>query len=111
MEMCKKDMLIKMIEHYDGGNKARFAKRLCISPQTISAWISRSTYDAELIYAKCIGISAGWLLSGAGSMLAGGSPSDADAKQAIYDLTIENLRLKRRIDELEEKGGAENRAV
>lgn len=67
--MDKKEMLEAMISHYTNGNKAKFATLLGVSAQTISAWGTRNTFDSELIYTKCIGISANWLLTGKGSML------------------------------------------
>lgn len=102
MKKEKKDMVLELIDHYDKGNKAQFAKRLGVSAQTISAWVARSTFDAELIYAKCESVSADWLLCGDGEMIRK-SHTDSDARQAIYDLTIENTRLKKRIVELEGK--------
>lgn len=62
-------MLEQLIMHYEEGNKTRFAKRLGISPQGISTWLSRGTIDYELIYAKCENINTDWLLSGEGPML------------------------------------------
>lgn len=62
-------MIEKMVEHYSQGNKAQFAKYLGVSPQTISAWIKRETFDNELLYTKCRDISADWLLTGEGPML------------------------------------------
>lgn len=62
-------MLENMISHYTNGNKAKFANILGVSPQTISAWISRNTFDSELIYTKCSDISSNWLLTGRGDML------------------------------------------
>ena len=105
MENSKQRMLLSLIEHYTGGNKSKFAKMLGISAQSVSTWIARSTFDAELIYSKCEDVSASWLLSGRGDMIVTGSNTSADAKQAIYDLTIENGRLKKRIAELEGKKG------
>ena len=45
-------MLECVINHYSGGNKARFAAILGIRPQTINTWVARNTFDAELIYSK-----------------------------------------------------------
>lgn len=72
--MDKTKMLEGLIRHYTKGNKAQFAKLLGVSAQTISAWIARNTFDAELIYAKCRYINPSWLLTGEGTML---SPSSA----------------------------------
>ena len=67
--MKKSDMLECMINYYCDGNKSRFAEKLGIKPQTINSWIVRNTFDAELVYANCEGISSDWLLSGEGEML------------------------------------------
>ena len=62
-------MLDAMVTHYTSGNKAKFAQLLGVSAQTISAWGARNTFDSELIYTKCIGLSPDWLLTGEGAML------------------------------------------
>lgn len=62
-------MVNELIAHYSNGNKSQFASLLGIRPQTINSWISRDTFDTELIYAKCVGVSADWLLTGEGDML------------------------------------------
>lgn len=67
--MDKSQMVNELIAHYCNGNKAQFASLLGVRPQTINSWISRETFDTELIYAKCVGISADWLLTGEGDML------------------------------------------
>ena len=67
--MSKKDMLLALIEHYSNGNKAQFASLLGITPQGLSTWVKRESFDIELIFSKCEGLSAQWLLSGEGDML------------------------------------------
>ena len=67
--MDKSVMLETMVNYFTNGNKAKFASSLGISPQTLSKWISRSTFDAELIYSVYPEISPNWLLSGEGEML------------------------------------------
>ncbi len=66
--MEKKDIVVALVEKYANGKNAQFAKLLGVSPQTISAWISRNTLDYDLIYTKCVGISPQWLLTGEGDM-------------------------------------------
>lgn len=73
--MDKSVMLETMVNYFTDGNKAKFASSLGISPQTLSKWISRSTFDAELIYSVYPEISPNWLLSGKGEMLNEKNPS------------------------------------
>ena len=67
--MDKKERLEALISHFDDGKPSRFAKRLGVSPSTISTWMSRNTIDYDLIFAKCKDVSPGWLLTGEGNML------------------------------------------
>ena len=65
----KKDIIIALINYYTGGNKAQFASKLGVTPQTINTWISRNTFDIDKIFANCEGVSAEWLISGQGEMI------------------------------------------
>lgn len=76
-------MVEALVERYTGGNKSQFANMLGVSAQTISAWVARKTFDAELIYAKCSDISAKWLLTGQGNMLR----SDVETRVASAEPT------------------------
>lgn len=76
--MGKKDMVLALIEHYSNGNKAQFANLLGISPQGLSTWIKRESFDIELIFSKCEGISAHWLLTGEGDMLENNNQTKSD---------------------------------
>ena len=62
-------MLSQMIDYYAKGNKSEFARMIGLSPQGVSSWIQRGMFDAEVIYAKCVKISAEWLLTGEGDMI------------------------------------------
>lgn len=66
--MDKKERLLALIEHFANGNKTQFASMLGVTPQGLSTWISRGTYDIERIYSKCENISSHWLLTGNGPM-------------------------------------------
>lgn len=77
-------MVNALVKYYADGNKARFANMLGVSAQTISAWIARKTFDAELIYAKCSDIAANWLLTGQGNMLQD-TPDTSSHNQAIQE--------------------------
>ena len=52
--MNKKDMIIALIEHYSGGNKAKFANLLGITPQGLSTWLKREYMKWEIVSAACI---------------------------------------------------------
>ena len=67
--MDKRVMLEQLINYYTDGNKTKFAAQVGIKPQLVSTWLSRGTYDAEVLYAGCPGVSGDWLLSGEGEML------------------------------------------
>ena len=67
--MNKTEMMDSLIRHYTKGNKAKFATKIGVSPQTLSKWLGRNTFDAEILFKHCEGISAEWLLSGEGDML------------------------------------------
>lgn len=117
--MEKKDILKTLIKHYANDNQTRFANMLGIKPQTITSWLSRDTFDADLIYAKCVNISGDYLLSGDGPMLRNVEMADhiPDAGKMISTdkddtdeqpdngltafLQQENARLHTRITELE----------
>ena len=62
-------MLHCIIAHYTDGNKSKFAQMLGVTPQAISTWEKRNTFDLELIFAKCENINSLWLLTGEGEML------------------------------------------
>lgn len=78
--MSKADMILALIEHYSNGNKAQFASRLGITPQGLSTWIKRNTFDAELIFSKCEGLSAQWLLTGEGELFENNHQTKIDKK-------------------------------
>lgn len=67
--MNKNEMLYRLINYFSKGSKSQFANMLGLKAQTISAWLARNTFDAELIFTKCKVVSGDWLLSGEGEML------------------------------------------
>ncbi|MBQ1760266.1 MAG: hypothetical protein II011_01490 [Prevotella sp.] len=96
--MNKSDMVESLINHYCDGNKAKFALLLGLKPQTINGWIARETFDSELIYSKCKGVSAKWLLSsGEGEML-----EHSQNVNTSYSINEEIIRLRAENDVLRE---------
>lgn len=88
--MNKKDMLESLINHYTDGNKTKFALMIGITPQLVSNWLDRSTFNAETLFSKCEGVSASWLLTGHGEML----HTQNDNTDEINNLKSEIERLK-----------------
>ena len=79
--MDKTTMLECLINQYTDGNKAAFARMLTITPQVLSQWLARSSFDNELLFQKCPGVSASWLLTGEGEMLE--APSTPTISQTV----------------------------
>lgn len=102
--MNKKERLEALISYYSKGNKTAFASKLGIKPQSIHSWLIRDTFDIDLIYSKCDGISAYWLITGKGKMLA----QNDSTNPTKNDMTQENFfdalkRRDRQFDELLEQ--------
>lgn len=91
--MNKTVMLECLINYYTDGNKTRFASMVGVTPQLISNWLSRNTFDAEVIFNKCKNVSASWLLSGCGEMI-------IDDKQGVEVKVPEADRINKELIEL-----------
>lgn len=74
--MGKRDVLETLINFYCDGNKAKFAAMIGITPQLLSNWIKRDTFDYEQVYEGCPNLSGDWLLSGKGSIVKEDKQSD-----------------------------------
>ena len=68
--MDNKTILENLINYYTNGNKKRFSEMLGIKPQTLSGWLNRGSMDYVLLFEKLEGVSASFLLTGEGEMLA-----------------------------------------
>ena len=109
--------------HYNFKSNTDFAKFLGIAPQTLSSWYSRCSVDYDLLYAKCVGIDANWLLTGIGPMLRDGkieevqvpvieTPVQLDDNsymKLVMDrnesLVVENYILKQEVEQLKQSRG------
>jgi repressor LexA len=86
--MDKSLILNKIKKHYSFKSDSEFAKFLGITPQVLSNWKSRNTFDVELIYTKCLVFNSEWLLTGEEPMLKNPRKFDG-AENAISELKYE----------------------
>lgn len=100
--MDKALMLKQIKEHYGYRSDAQFAKFLGITPQSYSNWKSRNTFDAELIYTKCLELNPKWLLTGKGEMIKRKDREADPPELDDRDRYIVELQ-KEKIDRLEEE--------
>ena len=97
-------MIEALVDRYTNGNKSKFASILGVTPQTINTWITRNTFDIELLFAKCEGISAEWLLTGEGSIIKGEASletppvSDSAAIKMLIDKIEEQAKKIERLE-------------
>ena len=66
----KSERLNMLVAYFANGNKAEFARSLSISPQNLNSWLRNEFIDYEKVYSAHPSVSAEWLLSGEGEMLA-----------------------------------------
>ena len=69
MKLTKQERLLRISEHYAGGNKAELARRLKLQKSAISGWLERDSYNAELLLDTFPDLSAEWLMRGTEPML------------------------------------------
>lgn len=67
--MDKAQIINELMSYYKFKKYSDFAAFLDVKPQVLSNWISRNTFDIEIVYTKCVEINPDWLLTGKGEML------------------------------------------
>lgn len=67
--MTKTEQLDELIAHYADGVKAKFARMLGITPQSLNSWYVNKYIDLKKVFYTCPGVSADWLITGEGEML------------------------------------------
>ena len=90
--MDKSEIIENLVNHFCNGNKAQFANILGVKPQTINTWINRNTFDIDLVYSKCEGVSGDWLISGEGEMLKSAYSQNDNTEIDNLKSEIERLR-------------------
>lgn len=85
--MNKVVILNKIKQHYGYQKNVDFAVFLGISPQSLSNWYKRETFDVDVLFTKCVDINPEWLLTGNGPMLKAdipnATPSDHNSNLSI----------------------------
>lgn len=90
--MDKKDILLQLIQYYTHGNKAAFARLIGITPNGLSTWIARNTFDANKIVSNCEYVNPTFLLTGEGPVTLNDAP--------IPSSEINMGKIDQRINEL-----------
>ncbi|MDL2143553.1 helix-turn-helix domain-containing protein [Flavobacterium tructae] len=98
-------ILNKLKNHYSFKKDSDFARFLEIKPQTLASWYSRSTFDLDILYAKCNNISADFLITGEGEMFRGIELPAENTKNLVDKLRLleeQNQLLKEGKEQLQE---------
>lgn len=82
--MDKSLILNKIKTAFNIKTNAEFARRLGISPQNLSNWYSRNTFDENLILRKFTNVNEGWLLTGEGEMLKPSLPQKSATEESVF---------------------------
>ena len=95
-EIDKTLILNKIKDTYGYVKDRDFANFLGISPQTLSSWLRRGSFDIALLYAKCVDISPEFLITGAGSVknnqtIDKKNPDEDSEKNKVYQLKSDHL--------------------
>lgn len=87
--MNKTLMLNQLQEYYKMPKDANFAAFLGIKPQTLHNWKARNTFNADLLYTKCVGINPEWLLTFKGEPFP--SKITENGTVIIYNNSVHNI--------------------
>jgi len=87
--LTKEERITLLIEH--SGGKTKFGVRLGMSPQSVSSWLKRGTYDSDALALAFPEISSEWILRGTGPMLEADIEKDEDFALDTLGITREQL--------------------
>ena len=65
----KNAVLDRIKQFYSLKGNAELSRFLGVSPNTITNWYSRKTFDIDILYTKCVDIDFNWLFTGESTML------------------------------------------
>lgn len=86
----KKLILKKIKDHYKFTKDVDFADFLGITPQNLSSWYSRNTFDFEILYTKCLEINVDFLFTGKG-----------DIVKNLNEIEVHHLKKEEKKNDLE----------
>lgn len=104
--MDKSFIINDIKKHFNYEKDADFARFLGITPQTLSNWKARNTYDPELLYTKCVVFNAEWILTGEGEKLKENTRNERDHdifKEKYLVLLEKNMELHEENKKLKEQ--------
>lgn len=83
-------MLRCLKEHYKLKTDKALADFLGVKAATLSNWVARMSIDYDLLYTKCEGIDANWLLTGKGKMFL--EAGDGESYSKVNESQVEYVR-------------------
>ena len=90
MNVNKTLILNTLMQYKKFASKAEFARFLEITPQNLSQWLKRNTFDISIVGNKFPEVNHIWLLTGEGEMLKESAPTKAVSEKKIpfYDVDV-----------------------
>lgn len=85
--------------HYNLRTYGELASFLGVPQSTLGSWKSRGSLDEDLIFAKCVGISADWLKTGEGEMFR--PAGEGEGRAALGGYQHPNLKIQKIVEMLE----------
>ncbi|MEA5113059.1 MAG: helix-turn-helix domain-containing protein [Geobacteraceae bacterium] len=79
--------------HYGLKTYGKLAELLGVKQNTISTWISRGSFDVDLIYRKCDGINFHWLETGEGEMFTARAAEESAQYSSLAEPVAKALEL------------------
>lgn len=114
MFLDKKLIFSRLKVAYGFKSDSRLSQYLGIPPTTLASWKTRNTFDFDILYSKCEGVSWDYLIHGVGEpFLKNGSGQnraiekedfEAQLRDQLHTLTDEIKRLTNKLEQKESKG-------
>lgn len=104
--MDKSLILRRIKEYYGFKTDADFSRFLGITPQNLTQWYSRKTFDIYILATKCSEISTDWMATGEGEMVKSiaNFSSNVNNNQDIISIPIDVWSvIKNQAESLKEK--------